>query len=80
MHHLHDWFFSLFDPEKRKLSRTEIRRELFYHQGNQPPFKKTPIVTQQRIDEILDKINQHGFHYLSEEEKEYLRNASKQEL
>ena len=30
--------------------------------------------------EILDKINQHGFHYLSEEEKEYLRNASKQEL
>jgi membrane associated rhomboid family serine protease len=80
MHHLYDWFFSLFDPAKRKLSRTEIRRELFYHQGSQAPYKKTPLVTQQRIDEILDKINQHGFHYLSEEEKEYLRNASKQEL
>jgi membrane associated rhomboid family serine protease len=80
MHHLYEWFFSLFDPAKRKLSRTEIRRELFYHQGSQAPYKKTPIVTQQRIDEILDKINQHGFHYLSEEEKEYLRNASKQEL
>ena len=80
MHHLYDWFFSLFDPAKRKLSRTEIRKELFYQQGSQAPFKKTPIVTQQRIDEILDKINQHGFHYLSEEEKEYLKNASKQEL
>ena len=80
MHHLNEWFFSLFDPDKRKLSRTEIRRELFYQQGSQAPYKKTPIVTQQRIDEILDKINQHGFHYLSDEEKEYLKNASKQEL
>lgn len=80
MHHLYEWFFSLFDPAKRKLTRSEIRKELFYQQGNQAPFKKTPIVTQQKIDEILDKINQHGFHYLSEEEKEYLRNASKQEL
>jgi membrane associated rhomboid family serine protease len=80
MHHLYEWFFSLFDPAKRKLSRSEIRKELFYQQGSQAPFKKTPIVTQQKIDEILDKINQHGFHYLSEDEKEYLRNASKQEL
>lgn len=80
MHHLYDWFFSLFDPEKRKLTRSEIRRELFYQHGRQAPYKKTPIVTQQRIDEILDKINQHGFHYLSDEEKEYLKNASKQEL
>lgn len=80
MHHLYDWFFSLFDPSQRKLSRSEIRRELFYQQGSQPPYKKTPNVTQQRIDEILDKINQQGFHHLSEEEKEYLRNASKQEL
>ncbi len=80
MHHLYDWFFALFDPEERKLSGAELRRELFYQQGKQPPFKKTPIVTQQRIDEILDKINQHGMHYLSEDEKEYLRNASKQEL
>ncbi|CAN5635591.1 rhomboid family intramembrane serine protease [soil metagenome] len=80
MHHLYEWFFSLFDPAKRKLTRSEIRKELFYQQGSQAPFKKTPIVTQQKIDEILDKINQHGFHYLSEDEKEYLRNASKQEL
>jgi membrane associated rhomboid family serine protease len=80
MHHLYEWFFSLFDPAKRKLSRSELRKELFYQQGNQPPYKKTPIVTQQKIDEILDKINQHGFHYLSEEEKEYLKTASKQEL
>ncbi len=80
MHQVYDWFFSLFDPSKRKLTRSEIRKELFYQQGSQAPYKKTPIVTQQRIDEILDKINQHGFHYLSEDEKEYLRNASKQEL
>lgn len=78
MHYVYEWFFSLFDPNKRTISKADIRRELFYQQGNQPPFKKKPAVTQQKIDEILDKINQHGYHYLTDEEKEYLTTASKE--
>lgn len=80
MHHLYEWFFTLFDPEKRKLSRSAMREEIFYQQSGKAPFKKTPIVTQQKIDEILDKINQKGFQHLTDEEKEYLKSASKQEL
>jgi len=34
-------------------------------------------ITQKRIDELLDKIIQHGYHSLSKEEKETLFNAGK---
>jgi len=37
-------------------------------------------VTQQRIDEILDKINQKGYHFLTDEEKELLKRASEEDL
>ena len=35
-------------------------------------------VNQQKIDEILDKINLHGFDALSEEEKTVLKKASEE--
>jgi hypothetical protein len=37
-------------------------------------------MTQQRIDDILDKINQKGFQSLTEEEKTLLDKASKEDL
>jgi len=40
------------------------------------PFVKIPKSTQQRLDEILDKINQQGMEGLSDEEKDFLRKAS----
>jgi hypothetical protein len=33
------------------------------------------VITQERIDDILDKINQKGYQYLSEEEKTILKKA-----
>lgn len=79
MHQVYNWFFTLFDPAKNQtLPVAEIRTELFYQQGKQPPYRKKTVVTQQRIDDILDKINQHGYQLLSEEEKEYLKTASKE--
>ena len=53
---------------------------MFYKTGNQKPFVKRSIVTQQRIDEILDKINQKGYHLLSEEEKSILKRAGEIEF
>jgi membrane associated rhomboid family serine protease len=78
MHQLYKWFFSLFDPAKRVSRQQEMRNEVFYQQGKQPAFRKKPIVTQQKIDDILDKINQQGYHLLTDEEKEYLKTASKE--
>ena len=34
---------------------------------------------QQRVDEILDKINQRGYHFLTEEEKEILKKAAEKD-
>lgn len=78
MNHLYDWCINLFNPEKPKKGKS-IKTELFYKSETRP-FKKTPNVTSQRVDEILDKINQKGYNSLSEEEKELLRRASKEDI
>jgi membrane associated rhomboid family serine protease len=72
------WVENLFNPDKPKKGKT-IKQQLFYKTKVQP-FTKTSNLTQQRIDEILDKINQRGYHSLTEDEKELLKRASKEEL
>lgn len=78
MNNLYDWFNDLFDPEKPKKGKV-VKSQLFYKAKIQP-FKKTPHVTQQRVDEILDKIAQKGYNTLSDEEKEILKRASQEDL
>lgn len=78
MNNFFDWVNDLFNPDKPKKGKTR-KDELFYKPGT-APFKKTPHVTQQRIDEILDKINQKGYSFLTEEEKELLKRASKEDM
>jgi membrane associated rhomboid family serine protease len=78
MSNFFDWVNNLFNPEKPKKGKN-IKEELFYKSSG-TPYKKTPNVTQQRIDDILDKINQKGYHYLTEEEKELLKRASQEDL
>ena len=71
----YDWFMNLCNPDKKILTPQKTREKMFYKTGGQKPFEKRSIITQQRIDEILDKINQKGYHLLSEEEKNILKNA-----
>ncbi|MCC7401379.1 MAG: rhomboid family intramembrane serine protease [Chitinophagaceae bacterium] len=78
MNNFFDWVNNLFNPDKPKKGRTK-KEELFY-KSTSAPFKKTPHITQQRIDEILDKISQKGYSFLTEEEKELLKRASKEDL
>lgn len=73
-----EWVDNLFNPDKPKKGKS-IKEELFY-KSTSKPFKKTPNVTQQRIDDILDKINQKGYNFLTEEEKELLKRASKEDM
>ena len=73
-------FTSLFHPVKKQSPVRRMREKVFYKSGPHKPFVKTMNVTQQRIDEILDKINQNGYHLLTEEEKNILKKAGETDL
>jgi membrane associated rhomboid family serine protease len=73
-----DWVNDLFNPEKPKKNKP-VKKQLFY-KSTVSPYKKTTIITQQRIDEILDKIGQKGYESLTPDEKEILKQASKEEF
>lgn len=79
MNNLHDWFFDLFNPDKEPKVSAE-KTKIFYDTQGREPFNKKPNLSQQRIDEILDKINQKGYHNLTSEEKDLLRRASEEDL
>ncbi|RFM30223.1 rhomboid family intramembrane serine protease [Deminuibacter soli] len=70
------WTDNLFNPEKKHQPRSS--HQTHFYKATRQPFHKTSNITQQRIDEILDKINQEGYHFLTEEEKEFLKRASEQ--
>ena len=67
-----------FTPQKKVLNPT--KHAAFYEQGKKRPYTKTSNITQQRIDTILDKINQQGYEKLTDEEKKILKQASKEDL
>ena len=77
MNNLYSWFIDLFNPNKKKKGYS-VKEKVFYNTGNRKPFRKTSNVTEQRVDEILDKINQKGYQYLTEEEKTILKRASEE--
>lgn len=76
MNNFFDWVANLFNPDKPKKGKV-IKTELFY-KSDTKPYKKTPNITEQRVNEILDKINQKGFNSLTDEEKELLKRASQE--
>lgn len=75
MNNLYDRFAHLFDPAKN-LRSGPVKDRMFYNTGNREPFTKTSIITQKRVDELLDKINQKGYDSLTEEEKHILKKAA----
>jgi membrane associated rhomboid family serine protease len=78
MNDLVNWIDDLFNPEKKHVQKPQ--KQQLYYKTTEKPFKKTPHITQQRVDDLLDKINHKGYHSLSEEEKEFLKKASREEL
>ncbi|MBN8836862.1 MAG: rhomboid family intramembrane serine protease [Sphingobacteriia bacterium] len=77
MNNMVNWLNDLFNPEKKYKPRP--KDQLFY-KSNRKPFSKHSNISQQRLDEILDKINTEGYHMLTDEEKDFLKRASKEEL
>jgi membrane associated rhomboid family serine protease len=79
MNSFYDWFINLFNPDKKR-EPVNIKERVFYNTEGKKPYKKTPNITPQRVDEILDKINQKGYHLLTEEEKNILKRAAEEDL
>ncbi len=77
MHRFYNWLFTMFEPKQKTEVQQKIKSEVFYETRGQQPFRKTPNITQQKIDEILDKIGKEGYHFLTDEEKDYLKRASR---
>lgn len=72
------WLDDLFNPEKKHKSPA-AKDKLFYQAGKKP-YEKISNVTQQKLDAILDKINQKGYQFLTDDEKDFLKRASTEEL
>jgi membrane associated rhomboid family serine protease len=70
-----NWVTNLFNPDKKHWKKT-AKRDFHYSVKGTEPFKKIPNITQKRIDDILDKINQQGYRFLTEEEKDILKRAA----
>lgn len=77
MHRSYNWFIHLFDPKENV--RPTVKQKVFYNTKGQQPFTRKPNVTQQRVDDILDKINQKGYESLTQEEKDILKKAADNE-
>lgn len=73
---LYSWFSHMFDPAAKKVHSASVKDKIFYNAGNREPFIKTSIITQKRVDELLDKINNKGYDSLTEEEKRILKKAA----
>ncbi|HSB92816.1 MAG TPA: rhomboid family intramembrane serine protease [Flavitalea sp.] len=78
MNSFFDWSANLFNPDKKSWKKT-AKKDLYYNARGTQPFKKVPNITQKRIDDILDKINQQGYRFLTEEEKDILKRAAEAE-
>lgn len=73
-----DWANNLFNPERP--AKGKSKKEQLYYKAKVAPFKKVASVnTQQRIDEILEKIHQKGYQSLTADEKDFLKKASSEE-
>jgi membrane associated rhomboid family serine protease len=65
MNNIFDWFNNLFNPDKPKKGK-KIKTQLFYKSSSNP-YKKTSNITQQKIDDLLDKIGQKGYSNLDDQ-------------
>ena len=78
MSNFFSWFSNLFTPTTKEVQKAG-RDEIYYKSSGTQPYKKIPNLTQKRIDAILDKIGEKGYHQLSDEEKQILKRAAEDE-
>jgi membrane associated rhomboid family serine protease len=67
------WIYSIYGMMERSVTPGQNIK----NKGNRIKFEPSHNNTQQRVDELLDKINQKGYKSLSKEERDFLTNAGK---
>ncbi len=75
MHNIVARVDDIFNPEK-KYKNKKVSTQHYYKQ-TVTAFNKTENITEKKLNEILDKINSKGYNGLSNDEKEFLERASK---
>jgi membrane associated rhomboid family serine protease len=73
-----DWVNNLFNPDRP--GRGGALKQQAFYRSKTAAYKKTSHLTQNRVDEILDKINKKGYESLSIEEKELLKRAGREDI
>lgn len=77
-----DWVYNLFSSIERSMTPDEqIAWKKEKHRRNQvlsKNYEPKQGISQQRIDELLEKIHKNGYNALTREEKEMLLRASKE--
>lgn len=74
------WLGHILDPADDRLQpiRVNANKAKKGVKKLEPPYKRIGPVPTTRVDDILDKINEHGYKSLTSEEKEILLRASKE--
>ncbi len=78
MNNFYTWILNVFNPYK-KPDKDKVKETIFYDSGKRKPYEKSTNITQQRVDEILDKISQKGYNFLTAEEKAILKKAAEKD-
>jgi len=69
----------IFHPAEQEHPDVTMVKKRLNNPGPNNPYRKVGSVPEQRLNEILDKINEQGMHSLTPEERETLFRASRQE-
>ncbi|PSL49188.1 membrane associated rhomboid family serine protease [Chitinophaga niastensis] len=69
----------VFHPASQQINPEDLKKKNFPPNPELQPFKRIGKVPEQRLNEILDKINENGLSSLSPDERETLLRASKPE-
>jgi membrane associated rhomboid family serine protease len=70
------WVDDLFSPEKKHTNKSSDKH---FYRASRKPYEKIANQSQQKLNDILDKINQQGFNALTDDEKNYLNRAGNDE-
>lgn len=69
----------VFHPAAQQVNPEDLKKKLSTLDAEQQPFRRIGKVPEQRLNEILDKINENGLSSLSPDERDTLLRASRTE-
>jgi hypothetical protein len=75
-----NWFVNgyqaIINAFNHSANKSNAKQNIFYNTHGIPPYTRRSIITQQKLDAILEKISAQGIDALTPEEKDFLDRAS----